>query len=163
MKKIFLILLLILSANSSLFPDITVEEVYERFAYFFRGTANSYDELCYKKFLEEKDKLIDIGNKAVEMYQNGEKIGVIFQFVVIKIMGLYDLVEECNVYEVPNLIIKVTSKGGLVSIFQNIINDIEKIMIYGGYVKEGFTQKDYNKAALNTGHIFSIAMNFHSN
>ena len=163
MKKMFLILLLILSANSSLLPEITVEEIFERLAYFFRGTEKNYDELCYNKFMEEKDKIIDIGNQAFEMYKNGEQIGIIFQFVVIKIMGMYDLVEECNVYEVPNLIIKVSSKSGLVSIFQNIINDIEKIMIYGGYVKDGLSEKDYNKAALNAGHIFSIAMDFHSN
>ena len=75
-------------------------------------------------------------------------------------MGVDGLVSECNVLAMPAIITKVTSKDGLVDIFQALIDNIDEVYSFGEDIKAAFDEKDYNAAAEAFGHILSIALDF---
>ena len=85
------------------------------------------------------------------------------QNAVIKLMGVDGLVSECNVLAMPAIVTKVTSKDGLVEIFQTLIDNIDDVYSYGESIKAAFDAKDYNAAAEALGHILSIALDFQVN
>ena len=75
-------------------------------------------------------------------------------------MAVDGLVSECNVLAMPAIYTKVTSKDGLVDIFQAAIDNIDEIYDYGLKMKDALSDKDYNLAAENFGHILSLALDF---
>jgi len=85
------------------------------------------------------------------------------QNAVIKLMGVDGLVSECNVLAMPAIVTKVTSKDGLVEIFQTLIDNIDDVYSFGESIKAAFDAKDYNAAAEALGHILSIALDFQVN
>jgi hypothetical protein len=78
-------------------------------------------------------------------------------------MGVDGLVSECNVLAMPAIITKVTSKDGLVDIFQALIDNIDDVYAYGENIKAAFDEKDYDAAAEAFGHILAIALDFQVN
>ena len=78
-------------------------------------------------------------------------------------MGIDGLVSECNVLAIPAIITKITTKEGLVEIFQTLIDNIDEVYSYGEKNKEGIQNKDYNAAVEALGHILAIALDFHVN
>ena len=158
MNKFGLILLLIASVCS-----ITEDEIYEAVVRLVKGMAETEEAACSAVLVKQKEKILEIVHQAIDEINSGVDANTAIQNAVIKLMGVDGLVSECNVLAMPAIITKVTSKDGLVDIFQTCIDNIDEIYSYGEEIKAAFDEKDYYTAAEAFGHILSIALDFQVN
>ena len=108
----------------------------------------------------QKTRILEIVHETIDEINAGTDTNTAIQNAVIKLMGVDGLVSECNVLAMPAIITKVTSKDGLVDIFQTLIDNIDEVYSYGEDIKAAFDEKDYNAAAEAFGHILAIALDF---
>ena len=160
MNKFGLILLLIASISSFPFTEIPEDDIYAAVVALFKGMAETEEAACAGVLVKQKDKILEIVHAAIDEIQSGVDTNTALQNALIKLMGVDGLVSECNVLAMPAIITKVTSKDGLVDIFQTCIDNIDEIYSYGEDIKAAFDEKDYNAAAEAFGHILSIALDF---
>jgi hypothetical protein len=158
MNKFGLILLLIASVCS-----ITEDEIYEAVVRLVKGMAETEEAACSAVLVKQKEKILEIVHQAIDEINSGVDSSTAIQNALIKLMGVDGLVSECNVLAMPAIITKVTSKDGLVDIFQTCIDKIDEIYSYGEEIKAAFDEKDYYSAAEAFGHILSIALDFQVN
>ena len=158
MNKFGLILLLIASVCS-----ITEDEIYEAVVRLVKGMAETEEAACSDILVKQKEKILEIVHQAIDEINSGVDSSTAIQNALIKLMGVDGLVSECNVLAMPAIITKVTSKDGLVDIFQTCIDNIDEIYSYGEEIKAAFDEKDYYTAAEAFGHILSIALDFQVN
>ena len=110
--------------------------------------------------LNEKERIIKIINEAIDDYNSGKGLNVAIQVAVIKLVDSDELVDECNILAMEPVMGKITTKDGIVEIFQNIIDNMSDIYSYGEQLKAAFDEKNYNSMAESLGHIISLALNF---
>ena len=113
--------------------------------------------------VKQKDKIMVIVHAAIDEINSGVDVSTALQNALIKLMGVDGLVSECNVLAMPAIITKVTSKDGLVDIFQALIDNIDEVYSYGEDIKAALDDSDYNSAAEAFGHILAIALDFQVN
>jgi hypothetical protein len=160
MNKFGLILLLIASFSTFTAQEIPEDDIYAAVVALFKGMAETEEAACAGVLVKQKDKILEIVHAAIDEIQSGVDTNTALQNALIKLMGVDGLVSECNVLAMPAIITKVTSKDGLVDIFQTCIDNIDEIYSYGEDIKAAFDEKDYNAAAEAFGHILSIALDF---
>ena len=160
MNKFGLILLLIASFYTFTAQEIPEDDIYAAVVALFKGMAETEEAACAGVLVKQKDKILEIVHAAIDEIQSGVDTNTALQNALIKLMGVDGLVSECNVLAMPAIITKVTSKDGLVDIFQTCIDNIDEIYSYGEDIKAAFDEKDYNAAAEAFGHILSIALDF---
>ena len=161
MNKLGLLLLLLISSASCLkLREIPVDLVFELFSSFFKGMAKTEEAKCSNVMLNEKERIIKIINEAIDDYNNGKGLNVAIQVAVIKLVDSDELVDECNILAMEPVMGKITTKDGIVEIFQNIIDNMSDIYSYGEKLKAAFDEKNYNSMAESLGHIISLALNF---
>ena len=164
MNKFLLVLLLaIVSCNNLRLKEVPVDDIYAAVVALFKGMAETEEATCAGVLVKQKDKILEIVYAAIDEVKAGTEVGTAVQNAVIKLMGVDGLVSECNVLAMPAIITKVTSKEGLVDIFQTLIDNIDQVYSYGENIKAAFDAKDYNAAAEALGHILSIALDFQVN
>ena len=164
MNKFLLVLLLaIVSCNNLRLKEVPVDDIYAAVVALFKGMAETEEATCAGVLVNQKDKILEIVYAAIDEVKAGTEVGTAVQNAVIKLMGVDGLVSECNVLAMPAIITKVTSKEGLVDIFQTLIDNIDQVYSYGENIKAAFDAKDYNAAAEALGHILSIALDFQVN
>jgi len=125
--------------------------------------AETEEAACAQVLVNQKTRILEIVHETIDEINAGTDTNTAIQNAVIKLMGVDGLVSECNVLAMPAIITKVTSKDGLVDIFQTCIDNIDEIYSYGEQIKAAFDEKDYNAAAEALGHILSIAIDFQVN
>lgn len=160
MNKLLIFLLAIMTVSSHKLGEVPVDEIYSAVVALFRGMAETDDATCAAAVLKGKEKILAIVDAAIEEAQAGADIQTVISNAVIKLMGVDGLVSECNVLAMPAIITKVTSKEGLVEIFQALIDNIDDVYDYGMQIKDAIGNKDYDAAAEALGHILSIALDF---
>ena len=160
MNKFGLILLLIASFSTFTAQEIPEDDIYAAVVALFKGMAETEEAACAGVLVKQKDKILEIVHAAIDEIQSGVDTNTALQNALIKLMGVDGLVSECNVLAMPAIITKVTSKDGLVDIFQTCIDNIDEIYSHGEDIKAAFDEKDYNAAAEAFGHILSIALDF---
>ena len=160
MSKFLVVLLLIGSCLSIKFREIPVDDIYAAVVSLFRGMAETEEATCAGVLVNQKPKILEIVYAAIDEVNAGTEVSVALQNAVIKLMAVDGLVSECNVLAMPAIYTKVTSKDGLVDIFQAAIDNIDEIYDYGLKMKDALSDKDYNLAAENFGHILSLALDF---
>ena len=160
MNKFLVVLLLIGSCLNFRVRDVPVDDIYAAVVALFRGMAETEQATCAGVLEKQKDKILEIVYAAIDEAKSGTDISTVIQNAVQKLMGVDGLVSECNVLAMPAIVTKVTTKEGLVEIFQAAIDNIDKIYDYGTNIKDAIIAKDYNKAAENLGHILSIVLDF---
>ena len=160
MNKFGLILLLIASISSFPFTEIPEDDIYAAVVALFKGMAETDEALCSGVLVKQKDKILEIVHACIDEINSGVDASTALQNALIKLMGVDGLVSECNVLAMPAILTKITSKDGLVEIFQTCIDNIDEIYSYGEDIKAAFDAKDYNAAAEAFGHILSIALDF---
>ena len=158
MNKFGLFLLLIASVCT-----ITEDEIYEAVVRLVKGMAETDEAACSAVLVKQKDRILEIVHQAMDEIASGVDTNTAIQNAVIKLMGVDGLVSECNVLAMPAIITKVTTKEGLVDIFQACIDNIDEIYSYGEEIKAAFDEKDYYSAAESFGHILAIALDFQVN
>ncbi len=158
MNKFGLFLLLIASVCT-----ITEDEIYSYVVSLFKGMAETEEAACAGVLEKQKARILEIVHQAIDEINAGTEVGTALQNALIKLMGVDGLVSECNVLAMPAIITKVTSKDGLVDIFQTCIDNIDEIYSYGENIKAAFDEKNYNAAAEALGHILAIAIDFQVN
>lgn len=163
MNKFILVLLLATSCFSFKLREIPEDDIYAAVVALFRGLAETDEFACAGVLVNQKEAILKIVHEAADEIAAGEDTNTVIQNAVIKLMGVDGLVSECNVLAMPAIITKVTSKDGLVDIFQTCIDNIDEIYSYGEQIKAAFDEKDYNAAAEALGHILSIAIDFQVN
>ena len=165
MNKFGLILLLVASVFSFKLKirEIREDDIYAAVVALFKGMAETEEAACSQVLVNQKPKILEIVHEAIAEIEAGTDTSTAIQNAVIKLMGVDGLVSECNVLAMPAIITKVTSKDGLVDIFQTCIDNIDEIYSYGEQIKAAFDEKDYNAAAEAFGHILSIALDFQVN
>ena len=164
MNKFLLVLLLaIVSCKNLRLKEVPVDDIYAAVVALFKGMAETEEASCAGVLVNQKDKILEIVYAAIDEVKAGTEVGTAVQNAVIKLMGVDGLVSECNVLAMPAIITKVTSKEGLVDIFQTLIDNIDQVYSYGENIKAAFDAKDYNAAAEALGHILSIALDFQVN
>ena len=164
MSKFLLVLLLaIVSCKNLRLKEVPVDDIYAAVVALFKGMAETEEATCAGVLVNQKDKILEIVYAAIDEVKAGTEVGTAVQNAVIKLMGVDGLVSECNVLAMPAIITKVTSKEGLVDIFQTLIDNIDQVYSYGENIKAAFDAKDYNAAAEALGHILSIALDFQVN
>ena len=162
-KFLVVFLLAFVSVSSFKIKEVPVDEIYAAVVALFKGMAETDAASCAGVLTNKKDEILAIVNAAIEEVKAGTPVETAIQNAAMKLMGVDGLVSECNVLAMPAIITKVTSKEGLVEIFQTCIDNIDEIYSYGEKIKEGFDNKDYNAAAEAFGHILAIALDFHVN
>jgi len=163
MNKLGLILLLICSVFSFKLKEIPEDDIYAAVVALFKGMAETEEAACAQVLVNQKTRILEIVHETIDEINAGTDTNTAIQNAVIKLMGVDGLVSECNVLAMPAIITKVTSKDGLVDIFQTCIDNIDEIYSYGEQIKAAFDEKDYNAAAEALGHILSIAIDFQVN
>ena len=164
MNKFLLVLLLaIVSCKNLRLKEVPVDDIYAAVVALFKGMAETEEATCAGVLVNQKDKILEIVYAAIDEVKAGTEVGTAVQNAVIKLMGVDGLVSECNVLAMPAIITKVTSKEGLVDIFQTLIDNIDEVYSYGEEIKAAFDTKDYNAAAEAFGHILAIALDFQVN
>ena len=163
MNKFGLILLLISSVFSFKLREIPEDDIYAAVVALFRGMAETEEAACAGVLEKQKTRILEIVHEAIDEIEAGTDTNTAIQNAVIKLMGVDGLVSECNILAMPAIITKVTSKEGLVDIFQTCIDNIDEIYSYGEQIKAAFDDKDYFAAAEAFGHILSIAIDFQVN
>ena len=156
MNKFLVVLLLIGSCLNFKLREVPVDDIYAAVVSLFRGMAQTEEATCAGVLEKQKDKVLEIVYAAIDEVKAGTEVSVAIQNAVIKLIGVDGFVSECNVLAMPAIITKVTTKDGLVDIFQTAIDNIDEIYDYGLNIKDAFDAKDYNLAAENFGHILSI-------
>ena len=142
---------------------ITEDEIYSYVVSLFKGMAETEEATCSGVLVKQKDRILEIVHEAIDEINAGTDTSTALQNALIKLMGVDGLVSECNVLAMPAIITKVTSKEGLVDIFQTCIDNIDDIYSFGEDIKAAFDAEDYNAAAEAFGHILSIAIDFQVN
>jgi len=160
MNKFILVLLLATSCFSFKLREIPEDDIYAAVVALFRGLAETDEFACAGVLVNQKEPILKIVHEAADEIAAGEDTNTVIQNAVIKLMGVDGLVSECNVLAMPAIITKVTSKDGLVDIFQALIDNIDEVYSYGEDIKAAFDEKDYNAAAEAFGHILAIALDF---
>ena len=160
MNKFILVLLLATSCFSFKLREIPEDDIYAAVVALFRGLAETDEFACAGVLVNQKEAILKIVHEAADEIAAGEDTNTVIQNAVIKLMGVDGLVSECNVLAMPAIITKVTSKDGLVDIFQTLIDNIDEVYSYGEDIKAAFDEKDYNAAAEAFGHILAIALDF---
>ena len=166
MNKFILVLLLATSClNFKLFKlrEVPVDDIYAAVVALFKGMAETDEATCSAVLVKQKEPILKIVYEAIDEIEAGADTSTVLQNAVIKLMGVDGLVSECNVLAMPAIITKVTSKDGLVDIFQALIDNIDEVYSFGEDIKAAFDEKDYNAAAEAFGHILSIALDFQVN
>ena len=158
MNKFGLLLLLFASVFT-----ITEDEIYSYVVSLFKGMAETEEAACAGVLVKQQDRILEIVHQTIDEINSGVDTSTALQNALIKLMGVDGLVSECNVLAMPAILTKVTSKDGLVDIFQTCIDNIDEIYSYGEQIKAAFDEKDYNAAAEAFGHILSIALDFQVN
>ena len=162
MNKFFLIFLL---ATVSCFPikEVPVEDIYNAVVGLFKGMAKTDEAKCAAVLTNQKTKILEIVYACIDEIKAGTEIATAIQNAALKLMGIDGLVSECNILAMPAIITKVTTKEGLVEIFQTLIDNIDEVFSYGEQMKAAIEKKDYPGAGEAFGHIFAIAFDFHVN
>ena len=142
---------------------ITEDEIYSYVVSLFKGMAETEEATCSEVLVKQKVRILEIVHEAIDEINAGTDTSTALQNALIKLMGVDGLVSECNVLAMPAIITKVTSKEGLVDIFQSCIDNIDDIYSFGEDIKAAFDAEDYNAAAEAFGHILSIAIDFQVN
>ena len=163
MNKFILILLLATSCLNIKIREVPEDDIYAAVVALFKGLAETDEAACAGVLVKQKEPILKIVHEAIDEIQAGVDTSTAIQNAVIKLMGVDGLVSECNVLAMPAIITKVTSKEGLVDIFQALIDNIDEVYSYGEDIKAAFDEKDYNAAAEAFGHILSIALDFQVN
>ena len=164
MSKFLLVLLLaIVSCKNLGLKEVPVDDIYAAVVALFKGMAEIEEATCAGVLVNQKDKILEIVYAAIDEVKAGTDVSTAIQNAAIKLMGVDGLVSECNVLAMPAIITKVTSKEGLVDIFQTLIDNIDEVYSYGEEIKAAFDTKDYNAAAEAFGHILAIALDFQVN
>ena len=163
MNKFILILLLATSCLNIKIREVPEDDIYAAVVALFKGLAETEEAACAGVLVKQKEPILKIVHEAIDEIQAGVDTSTAIQNAVIKLMGVDGLVSECNVLAMPAIITKVTSKEGLVDIFQALIDNIDEVYSYGEDIKAAFDEKDYNAAAEAFGHILSIAIDFQVN
>ena len=161
MNKLGLFFLLL--AAVSCLKDEQTDKIYSYVVSVFRGMAETEEATCAQVLENHKDEVLEIVLAAVEEVKQGTDVQQAVTNAVIKLMGVDGLVSECNVLAMPAIYTKVTSKDGLVEVFQALIDNIDEVYAYGEKAKDAVSDKDYNTAAEYLGHIISIALDFQVN
>ena len=161
MNKLGLVLLLLISSASSLrLREIPADLIFNLFSSFFKGMAKTEEAKCSNVMLNEKERITKIINEAIDDYNSGKGLNVAIQVAIIKLVDSDELVDECNVLAMEAVMGKITTKDGIVEVFQNIIDNMSDIYSYGEKLKAAFDEKDYNTMAECVGHMISLALNF---
>ena len=140
--------------------EVDEDVIYEAVVSLFRGMAETDEQACAGVLVKQKDKIMVIVHAAIDEINSGVDVSTALQNALIKLMGVDGLVSECNVLAMPAIITKVTSKDGLVDIFQALIDNIDEVYSYGEDIKAALDDSDYNAAAEAFGHILAIALDF---
>ena len=160
MNKFILILLLATSCLNIKIREVPEDDIYAAVVALFKGLAETEEAACAAVLVNQKQPILKIVHEAIDEIDAGVDTSTAIQNAVIKLMGVDGLVSECNVLAMPAIITEVTSKDGLVDIFQTLIDNIDDVYSYGEQMKAALEDKDYNGAAEAAGHILSIALDF---
>ena len=164
MNKLGLLLLLFISSASSLnLKGLPADLLYQVFVSVFKGMAKTEEAKCSGVLINEKERIMEIINEAIDDYNKSKDLNAAIQVAIIKLVDSDDLVNECNVLGLTPVIGRIATKDGIVDIFQNIIDNMSDIYSYGEQIKKAFDEKDYNSMAESFGHILSLALNFNVN
>ena len=163
MNKFLVVLLLIGTCFSFRFRDVPIDTIYDAVVAFAKGMAETEEATCAGVLEKHKDEIIKIVQDAIDEVKAGTDISVAIQNAALKLMGIDGFVAECNILALPAVVTKITSKEGLVEIFQTAIDNIDSIYDWGQKAFEALKNKDYNTAAFNGGKILSTVLDFHVN
>ena len=159
MNKFILILLLATSCLNIKIREVPEDDIYAAVVALFKGLAETEEAAC-AVLVNQKQPILKIVHEAIDEIDAGVDTSTAIQNAVIKLMGVDGLVSECNVLAMPAIITKVTSKDGLVDIFQTLIDNIDDVYSDGEEMKVALEDEDYNGAAEAAGHILSIVLDF---
>ena len=143
MNKFLVVLLLIGSCLTIRLRDVPVDTIYEAVVSLFKGLADNDEYRCAGVLEDHKDEVL--------------------QEAAVKLMAVDGFVTECNALAMPAIITKLTTKDGLVEVFQAAIDNIDTIYDYGTNIADALKNQDYNTAAENLGKILAIVLDFHVN
>ena len=163
MNKFFIFLLAICAVSSFKIKEVPVDDIYAAVVGLFKGMAQTEAATCAGVLVNQKATILDIVNTCIAEIKAGTPAETAIQNAALKLMGVEGFVSECNVLAMPAIITKITTKEGLVEIFQTLIDNIDEVYSWGEKIKEGIQNKDYNAAAEALGHILAIALDFHVN
>ena len=154
---------LVLIAAVSCLKDEQTDKIYSYVVSVFKGLAETDAATCAGVLTNHKDEVLEIVLAAVQEVKDGADVQTAISNAVIKLLAIDGFVSECNVLAMPAIYTKVTSKDGLVEVFQALIDNIDDVYSYGEQAKAAVDAKDYNLACEYAGKILAIALDFQVN
>ena len=163
MNKFLVVLLFIRSSLTIRLRDVPVDTIYEAVVSIFKGLDENNEHRCYGVLEKHKNKILNIVNTAIDKIKSGTPIVDALSEAAVKLIAVDGFITECNALAMPAIITKLTTKDGLVEVFQAVIDNIDTIYDYVTNIVNAIKTQEYNTAGENLGKILALVLNFHVN
>ena len=135
MNKFALLLCLIVLTQQA-----TVEEIYDKAIYFFKGFADGTNYKCYNVFVSQRTTMINLINTIISEVKAGKSIKDAVMGHVGDFMKVPNLMDHCKVITLATKLIGFYSEKGIKDIGYALVNhnteiysDIQKIVSEKAY------------------------------
>ena len=163
MNKFILVVVLATSCFSFNIRDIPEDDVYAAVVAIFRGLADTDDAVCAAVLVREKATILDIFREAEAAIEAGEDIYTVAFEAAMKLIAIDGLMTECNVLGLSGVIAKITTKDGLVEVFQAVIDNVDVVYSYGQDIAAAVQSGDLDAAFESLGRILAVVLDYHVN
>ena len=146
MNKFALLLCLIVLTQQA-----TVEEIYDKAIYFFKGFADGTNYKCYNVFVSQRTTMINLINTIISEVKAGKSIKDAVMGHVGDFMKVPNLMDHCKVITLATKLIGFYSEKGIKDIGYALVNHNTDIY---SYIKSIVSEKDYAVKAEYAGKLF---------
>ena len=146
MNKFALLLCLIVLTQQA-----TVEEIYDKAIYFFKGFADGTNYKCYNVFVSQRTTMINLINTIISEVKAGKSIKDAVMGHVGDFMKVPNLMDHCKVITLATKLIGFYSEKGIKDIGYALVNHNTDIY---SYIQKIVSEKEYEVKAEYAGKLF---------
>ena len=144
---------------------LNIEDYFEFFEGLFIGMKKEDDlgeSLCYKDVMQGKKEILEHVKKGMKGVEEGKGFGKAIKTILFNLMTVDGLVLDCNLLTLGgNVIGKFTSTKEMVLLYDKLITNADKYIIYIKNIFSSYKKNDLNEAGVNLGKIISSLFDFY--
>ena len=120
------------------------------------------ESLCYKDVMQGKKEILEHVKKGMKGVEEGKGFGKAIKTILFNLMTVDGLVLDCNLLTLGgNVIGKFTSTKEMVLLYDKLITNADKFIIYIKNIFSSYKKNDLNEAGVNLGKIISSLFDFY--
>ena len=131
--------------------QVTVEEVYDKAIYFFKGFAEGTNYKCYNVFVSQRTTMIKLINTIITEVKGGKSIKDAVMGHLTDFMKVPNLMDHCKVITLATKLIGFYSEKGIKDIGYALVNHNTDIY---SYIQKIVSEKEYEVKAEYAGKLF---------